>query len=673
MKRTLSMILAALLLASSLASCGNTAGNTAGKTETKGETQAPETKIVETAGDPAETEAPASSYDASLVTENGIAKAHIVIPENAEYQVQYGANDLVYHIKKVSGADVTVVNAVEEGSLPIIIATPDSLPELEALFPEDLAWLRETKDANGKSWGDDGFAIRSHEGKVYIFGANQRGALNGVYEFIEENMGVIWTRADEEIGLFYDEMPTISVIKTNYREKSPFDMRGWQIFGRASYDDKPTTLMMSRNKLNATYAQAPVWGAQHMSRVEYCLEPVISGHNIKNMLLNSPIYDPNITEYWNTNSNGVRQSAHDSIQVNFWSDLTAKTIAATLLKLIDDSQPYGGIQYVSINPEDWDFRYNLPESELPFEYAPGQFVNPGDKDYLSTVVLTFVNKIAAIIGEKYPNVNVCTFAYNFVSEPPRCEIADNVAIEFCTFQEDSTSPIYEPVHERPADMLTRLKGWMEKTDKIYLYTYYGCYVPAAYYIRPMWYTMQKDLQYYAENNFVGLCPQGWVDYDCPFCYELDDNDAMIYYQGNEGSELHTYSDAWTNNELLFWIYNKLLWNPNEDVDALITYFCDKVYGDASPYMQEFYNGLAAGFHEGAEMSRGEYNFVFKWSTTLTPYMDYCVFNDDFVENANLAEKLLTALSNAWDAADDKAKGKIKYIKEMMEQLNEEWG
>ena len=120
MKKTLSLILAALMLASSMTACGKT-NPPETEEETKAvETNAPDESAPDTA--PAETDAPAASYEPSVVTENGAAQTHIVIAESANDTLKWAAEELVYHIKKVSGADVSVVNAVEEGSLPIIIA-----------------------------------------------------------------------------------------------------------------------------------------------------------------------------------------------------------------------------------------------------------------------------------------------------------------------------------------------------------------------------------------------------------------------------------------------------------------------------------------------------------------------------------------------------------------------
>ena len=82
MQKTLALLLAASILASSMTACGNTLPSP--------DTAASETKAVET-GTPethaSETASPEVSYNTSLVTENGIAKAHIVVADGAEQGV----------------------------------------------------------------------------------------------------------------------------------------------------------------------------------------------------------------------------------------------------------------------------------------------------------------------------------------------------------------------------------------------------------------------------------------------------------------------------------------------------------------------------------------------------------------------------------------------------------
>ncbi len=656
MKKTLCLILAALLLASSVVSCGKTEPAETKVSETNApETSVPETDPVETeatAADSSETEASAPSYDTSLVTENGVAKAHIVIPEGGEQLLTYAAEELAYHIKKVSGAEVTVTNAVEEGSLPILIGTPDSLSELETLFPEDIAWLRETGNpGDTERWGDDGFAIRQHDNKIYIFGTTARGSLNGTYDFIEENMGVLWTRADESLGLVYDEMPTVTVRKMDYREKSPFALRTW------TYENfmigNEAEILLSRNKLNAVPIR-PYQVNESYPYDDIGLKPFVTNHNIKWWIINSPTYDPNCREYWSTDEDGNHAaSASDSAQVNFWSDVTVDVIADHVIAFLDQYGEKADLEYIGICLEDWEEPSVVPEQNMPYEYAPGQFVEPNDSDYNTTVFYSFMNKVAAQVAEKYPEIIIHTYAYTFTEKPPRCEIEDNLYITFCSYFEDLCFPLDEPKNSFAVDLWDHLQGWGEKTKNISFYNYYGCFSVSPVFERPIWSRMQADFRYYAANGYHGMASEGVADvpgYD----FRMSETPEGEY----------EYTDVWEMNTLTFWLYSKLAWNPEEDIDALIDDFCQKCYGGAAEHMREYYRLLELGWTDGAETYGAQFNALMKFYAE--PWEYYYNFLDTEVDGIHILEGIREALSKAWDAADDTVKARIAQAKESFE-------
>jgi hypothetical protein len=129
------------------------------------------------------------------------------------------------------------------------------------------------------------------------------------------------------------------------------------------------------------------------------------------------------------------------------------------------------------------------------------------------------------------------------------------------------------------------------------------------------------------------------------------------------------------NTLTYWIYHKLAWNPEENVDELIKYFCDKVYGGASEHMQEYYRLIELGWTEGTKSLADEFNVPMKWTQTMLVYADYFLSNPDFDENEeteNLTDKILDALNKAWDAANDVEKERIRHIKEMTEGVIDEY-
>jgi len=635
MKRTLSLILAALLLASSLAACGKTkpdettGGTTAVESNAPAETNAPAT-------DPVETDAPAPSYSTDRLTENGMANAHIVLADTADTNEKLAAEELQYHIKKVSGADVSIVNTPASDSIPVYIGTPDSIPELAELFPEDIAWLT-TLEEDGKRWGDDGFAIRQTKDALYIFGATTRGALNGVYDFIEENLGVLWVRADEEKGLIYDEMPTITLTSVDYREKSPFDQRIMDFYGGGDAVTIPATeRMLSRNKMNGI--KVMFTPQEHLANMG--LNSVVDG-NIKSLVIQSPIYDPNNNEYWETDPEGNHLTYETSMQVNIWSDLVVDTVVATILHHLDNSPTPA--EFYGVNLEDCLMNFVFPECTEPFEYAPGQFIEPNYdymSDYYSTVYFTFINKIADKVAEKYPDVKIKTLAYYQTLNPPKCELRDNVYVVFSTINEDLTQPFDQPQGQYPELDWAMLRKWLEVTDNLIMYGYYGCCYTMGWYERPVWNRMQDDFRYYAENGLLGVHPP--IYYDSTSQLVLDKHDWG-----------YTNKDTWDTNMLTFWLMTKLSWNPYEDVDALIAEFCDKVYGEAADEMLEYYRILKMGWDDGAETLYSMFNANIRWNS---PTMDiYYNFLDTTVDDIYIIEGLGEALDKAWEATDDRAK------------------
>lgn len=638
-KRVWSVLLAAALLLGSVTACGRVS-----QKETENESAVPHSDPSKNETESPETNSPALPVVFSHLTENGTAVSQIVISEGASQLEKFAAEELCCHIKTVSGTDVPVVNTSEDNTLSVVIATPDSLPELEELFPEDLAWLRtlseEFPEGGGRRWGDDGFAIRRVDNNIYIFGATAKGAQNGVYDFIEENLGVLWIRADDSIGLIYDEKPTIEVTKINYREKSPFQFRGSSGGGNA---DPLFDTVRTRNKLTATTYGMPGNGMQEQADIG--LEIFVCLHNIKWWIIYSPLYDPDNGEYWETDENGVHGTMESSIQANVWSDLTIDTIAAHMIAQLDEYHDTVGLRRLGVSLEDALNGRVYPEDTEPFEYAPGQFVYPTDADYYSTVYYTFLNKIAKQVGEKYPDVMLNTYAYYQTMTPPRCELEDNIEIVFCFIHEDLTqSNIKDAVGQYPEEEAKAFKKWLDKTSNIICYSYYGCYHPSGWYERPTWNRIQNDFQYFAEHGLTGIQPDIYKD-----------DASLEYFLEQEWG--FDRGDIWAMNLLTHWLVFKLSWNPYEDVDALIVEFCDKVYGDASPHMQEYYRILKMGWDAGCEYRASLFNANYRWDTHIKDY--YFDFIDTEVDGVYILGALQEALDKAWEAADDRAKVHIQ--------------
>jgi len=119
MKRILSLILAAALLAPALVSCEKGMGEGESANETELQTTLPETDAAEAADAPI------------TIAENGTAMANILLSSTAGTTEQFAAQELAYHVSKVSGTTLSVANDMNEGGPSVVIATPEPCPSLK--------------------------------------------------------------------------------------------------------------------------------------------------------------------------------------------------------------------------------------------------------------------------------------------------------------------------------------------------------------------------------------------------------------------------------------------------------------------------------------------------------------------------------------------------------------
>ncbi|MBR6748053.1 MAG: DUF4838 domain-containing protein [Clostridia bacterium] len=555
-----------------------------------------------------------------ILVENSSPKMQIISCASQGLEA-YAVQELVQHFKLVTGAEIPVVCEADACSckVSLIAATPDTCPKIASLFAEDLAWI-------GTS---DGFAVRTVENTIYIFGTNPGGVLNGVHDFIEKNLDVLWVRSTD-IGLLYDPMPTVSLTCTDYREKSPFAVRGWHTCGTGvggeCHSDPATEVMLSRNKLNAKFAEFENL-EQWDSYKTRGLEPFNLGHNVTQWLLRSPSYDAQCMEYWNTDDDGnpIVNVPIDGFKanLNYWSERTADTIADSIIAFLGEHD----VRYIGVGLEDnWNTK-TRPWDQLPFEYAPGQFVEPAAENYVSTVFFTCINRISRKVRRIYPDVTINTYAYFFSEVPPECELEDNICVVFAPLGEDVTEPTNTAKVCPNNKVYSNVETWKKKTSNLAFYNYYGCFRASEKYERPLADRIQADLQYYAENGFTGTIPEGMVDAN---------------------------NNVWAMNALTFWLYSKLAWNPWADTKALTGKFCRKAYGKAADAMLTYYNLVKKGW----ELGRDGATLV--WHNPPEMYLHHFVFKHE------LAEPMQKALDEAWNAADETARARIRYIKETFE-------
>ncbi len=174
----------------------------------------------------------------------------------------------------------------------------------------------------------------------------------------------------------------------------------------------------------------------------------------------------------------------------------------------------------------------------------------------SGLMVWFVNQVADAVRDEFPDKFIGTFAYQYTRHAPTgIKPHDNVVIRLCSI-ECCLMHNYDDCEQNRA-FLDDLKAWGAIAPHLYIWDYVTNF---PLYCLPVanWKTLQPHIRDFRDNHAIGILEEG--DYQTVSC---------------EMREMRTYLLA------------KLMWNPDEDVDALILDFTNGYYGAAAPYIRQY--------------------------------------------------------------------------------------
>ena len=175
----------------------------------------------------------------------------------------------------------------------------------------------------------------------------------------------------------------------------------------------------------------------------------------------------------------------------------------------------------------------------------------------ATPYLDFVAYIAKNLKDKYPNVKFLASAYQWSLKPPTNyqKLPSNMGIFFAPIGADFSKPL---ISKENRTLFNYLKGWTKISNHILIWHYitnFNNYFQPY----PNIYAIAQDLKTFSKIWKV----------------------KGVFLEGAYGSVTSDLAD------LKLWVFSKLLWNPNQNVDNLITEFTNSFYGAAAPYIREY--------------------------------------------------------------------------------------
>lgn len=506
------------------------------------------------------------------LAQDGITEYAIVTAAAATSAEQTAARELADYLGKVTGAEFKTVTeaATAEPAKAIYLGwtafAADKGIDCAKLGPEE--WVV-------KSFGDD----------LVITGGRSRGTLYGVYDFLENQVGVHWLSRDSEV---VPKRPTLAVGPLDHRAKPTFRIR----------NNYPTRLdeeeMRFRVRNRQNYYGGNVFDVPTQFFDSYGGREFIGGpwhcHNFS-MYVPVKKYGAGHPEYYALDENGKRvlpldtgkESDHMTGGICLTQPEVRKIVLAGLLELIAADRkefPPG--------------RPASPDQPPPILYD----VSQQDNDVVchctdcralvkregseSGPLIDFINELADGVGKLHPEIKLQTFAYMWSGIPPKTlRPRDNVVIRWCDWfatqgeqkNPEPWQPLTAPVNAWRAE---NLRQWSAITPAgLHVWDYGEPFAWGGFPFTqaPM---LAEDFRLFADNHVFAIFLQ-----------------TGGYWPWTEAHDLGLGLGPCHFSPLYNWLACQLMLDPRKPVEPLIDTFMAGYYGPAAPTMRALYDKLAA--------------------------------------------------------------------------------
>ena len=407
--------------------------------------------------------------------------------------------------------------------LPVVVADPENMPAEDV----PLIVLGQGPVARGPAaLGEQGFVVRTNAPHVVIAGTAAAGTLYGVHRFLEDFVGVRWYAP----GVTQVPQRAVLIVPpTDIVERPAFLWRHTS-YAWPGGDDA----FFARQGRNAGDRDAThPWGVQHRHDGR--------AHSYFRFVSPNEFFDEH-PEYF-SEVGGVR--LRDETQLCLTNPDVLEIVTERMLaRMANDPNAR---------------QHNFSQQDH-YNYCTCPSCRAMNELYGSTggTQFWFVSQLAERTSQVYPDKLIGTLAYMYTEEAPvGLDMHPNTAVWLChMFPSCDSHPIADC--PRDANYKRRALAWSALTEHLYIWHYI---VDFMHYYNPFpnFRAMAADLRFYRDIGVEGIYLQ-----------------AMGH--GGGGGE-------WSL--LRPWYGMKLLWDPDQDGDALLRDFLHGVYGPASTPLWDY--------------------------------------------------------------------------------------
>jgi len=453
----------------------------------------------------------------------------ILVGEYAIPSDRYAASEFQEYLFKSTGTRLPIVTRTDRKDRHVFIGASQALQDSAGGF-----------DSAKMAAEDLRIVVRAEN--IAIAGGPPRGTLYGVYQFLEDYLGVRFLTFDHT---YVPKVGRGAVLKPVDRTYHPPLQFRFSYYGENFAHPEFAT----RIRVNTITNDPKLGGKTARALISHSFGAQIS----------SAQYGKEHPEYF-----ALRNGKRLAPVKDDWSDTEPCLTNPDVLRIVTehvlkDLQAHPQAENISVSQNDNNKYCRCPKCAALDEQEGSPMGS----------LLTFVNAVAEQVEREHPNVKVGTLAYWYTRHPPKTvRPRHNVQIQLCSIECCLTHAITDPNCPLSGPFRDDMQKWGGLCDDIAIWNYNTNF--SNYQLPcPNFRTIEPNIRYFVANHAKGVFMQ-----------------AAGNTTGAEFSDLRNY------------LTSRLLWNPELNGEALIDEFLNLHYGAAAPPIRQFIQMV----HDEAEAS-----------------------------------------------------------------------
>lgn len=463
----------------------------------------------------------------------------------------FAAQELRKYLRRVSDVSVPIIAKNKRtsfrGRSKIILTTADHA-ENEVLLDAKAGLDFCSRLLATKS---EAFGILRRGDALLIIGKDEKGLLNGVYAFLEKYLGIRWLDPDRG-GEYVPGLERLAIGDIALVEQPQFPFRAVASSGLDVID------WAAKNRMNYCASSIERWEAKQKQLYPEIrkrgMKLWIGGHGACHFLMPDK-YLRRHPEYFAMVNGKRRPPKPKSIncsKICYTNKEALKVYTQNVVAYLND---HPEVSTLALWPTDG-----------------GGFCECEDcrKEYLGKLILKFTSAVARKVARHYPEVKIehLSYGHRTVIPPRGVTPPENVSVAYCPYWDRSRAhPLVDARHGHPRYLFDKLgnhraacrniETWSRLAHQLTIFSYYSDQVIKKSIYVPIPDVIKKDLLYYRALGVVGL------------------RDCTCFRQ------------AWWMDSVNLYVLAKMMWNPDDDVDAAVDSFCQAYFGKAARFAAAF--------------------------------------------------------------------------------------